>query len=249
MVKPVFENVIDMVGGLLKAEKKKKRKAKVAPAKFVSEENKPKSKVRARRVFPPYVAPALPFELPERRGPGRPPGPSKGKKAVLVAETAELDERKALSAEIAKKRESRAAKKKAASAERFLLSLGKEVDDRKRAAAIERARRGEAKEEEEFVDASAEAEPISLEGLKLKKDGTVDGRTIDGKAYYLARRQREEALGLSPALTRSSTEPRSPEPSPRRRLEAQFPRRASSEEAKAEELPFILGSGKFKKRK
>ena len=64
MVKPVFENVVDMVGGLLKADKKKKKKKiKVVPAKYVSETIKEiKPRVRAIPVRPvPILPPRIPL--------------------------------------------------------------------------------------------------------------------------------------------------------------------------------------------
>lgn len=235
MVKPVFENVIDMVGGLLKAEKKKKRKAKVAPAKFTgkTKEQEIKSKVRARPVFPPYVPPALPFvapfaELREVRKRGRPPGPSKGKKAVLVAETAELEKQKASALSSAKLEASSRKRGESRKSESEQSSSG-------------RSRKGTASSassaESEFVSAS-EAEPavrLTKKGLPFKKLG----RPPKAKPEIIQSREEiERELGLSPLKVSVKAPPKAKA-------------KASSEESKEEELPFrqLFGTGKFKKRK
>lgn len=61
----VFENIIDLVGGLIAQEKKKKKKLRVVPAKYPSSAIMAiKPRIRARPVFHAYVAPLEPFVAP-----------------------------------------------------------------------------------------------------------------------------------------------------------------------------------------
>ena len=89
---PVFSNIVDLVGGLLIAEKKKKKKLRVVPAKYPSSSVMAiKPRLRARPVFPAYVAPPAPFVGPfvPVRPRGRPKG-ALGRKALLLEDDARL---------------------------------------------------------------------------------------------------------------------------------------------------------------
>ena len=89
---PVFSNIVDLVGGLLIAEKKKKKKLRVVPAKYPSSSVMAiKPRIRARPVFPAYVAPPAPFVGPfvPVRPRGRPKG-ALGRKALLLEDDARL---------------------------------------------------------------------------------------------------------------------------------------------------------------
>jgi colicin import membrane protein len=85
---PVFSNIVDLVGGLIAQEKKKKKKLKVISSKYPSSEisallSTIKPRVRARPVLPAMLVPIV----PARRG--RPKG-ALGKKGLLLLEDARL---------------------------------------------------------------------------------------------------------------------------------------------------------------
>lgn len=238
MVKPIFENVIEMIGGLLKAEKKKKKKTKIIPAKFVSKENKPKSKVAPRPIFPAYAVPPPPFFAPfaelrlTKRGlPYQKRGP-KGRKA-LIAE----DERRLASAlestelEASSRRRGERRGSESERSSRSKKGTSSESEGRRKASASSAS-----SAESEFVSAS-EAEPavrLTKKGLPFKKRGRRP--KAKPEEVIQSREEIERQLGLSPL----KVSVRAPAKAPSKAV------RAKSEELA---LAWAEGSGKFKKRK
>lgn len=236
MVKPIFENVIEMIGGLLKAEKKKKKKTKIIPAKFVSKENKPKSKVAPRPIFPAYAVPPPPFFAPfaelrlTKRGlPYQKRGP-KGRKA-LIAE----DERRLASAlestelEASSRRRGERRGSESERSSRSKKGTSSESEGRRKASASSAS-----SAESEFVSAS-EAEPavrLTKKGLPFKKRGPKP--KANPAEVIQSREEIERQLGLSPLKVS---------------VRAKAPSKAVRAKSEELALAWAEGSGKFKKRK
>lgn len=152
MVKPIFENVIDMIGGLMK----KKKKLKVVPTKYVSQSIKDIQPAIRGRKRGPFLRPAFigPF-VPEKARRGRGPG----KKTLLALAEAE----RLRGEEDALLREERKAKREAKERPSVVSRDGVvsvRVPAKAKKFNIAEARRllGEAKEEEEPYEGEVKAE-------------------------------------------------------------------------------------------
>jgi len=194
---PVFSNIVDLVGGLIIAEKKKKKKLRVVSAKYPSSAIMAiKARIKARPVLPAYVAPLGPL-VPAKRG--RKPG-SKNKKTLLAEEDArrvKAEEDETLRNERGAVREERLLRGSEAVRKRSERKAKKEVETRPKAPGTRRkAKPEEAKEEELFVEARPatvfpEEDFIAVRPslLKftpgkesgLKKDGTPALSTTKGR--------------------------------------------------------------------
>ena len=201
----VFSNVIDLVGGLLIAEKKKKKKLKITSSNYPSTEisnllSTIKPRVRARPVLPALVVPIV----PARRG--RPKG-ALGKKGLLLLEDARFaraerddlvrsergavrEERERRGSETVKKRAERKAKK--------------ELETRPKARAKAKAR----EEEKEEEKAPETIFPALRAPTRDFTPGKESGRKADGSWSLSTTKGKEgaaaEARGDIPSPPRVS---------------------------------------------
>ena len=185
----VFSNVIDLVGGLLIAEKKKKKKLKVVPSKYPSTAiSAIKPRVRVRPILPIYVPPPAPFIAPfaTARPRGRPKG-SKGRKALLLEDDARLASALASSTlEASSRRRGARRESEASRPKKSALSTASESERGEKSTGSEKPRRRKAKAPaEELAPLTifpVEREPTTPGKLSgLKKDGTPSLSSTRGK--------------------------------------------------------------------